>query len=199
MPHIMISSRKRKHKMKHLTTIALMLSLGTASVYAQQTPIKMTFSGTGAPSAVDLKYPNTNNGEEILAGSGTLGSFTFRMVEATASAPQPSSTCTGLYFQTVAGAGLFRFQDGSLLNVTITQGGDCIDFVHLVAHCTWTFKINGGTGRFQNASGSLTLTETSAPALFDAMNSPVFFSESGAFTGTISGLPANDDSQDGQR
>jgi len=118
MPHIMISSRKRKHKMKHLTTIALMLSLGTASVYAQQTPIKMTFSGTGAPSAVDLKYPNTNNGEEILAGSGTLGSFTFRMVEATASAPQPSSTCTGLYFQTVAGAGLFRFQDGSLSSPT---------------------------------------------------------------------------------
>ena len=110
-----------------------------------------------------------------------------------------SSTCSGLYFPTVAGAGLFRFQDGSLLNVTITQGGDCIDFVHLVAHCTWTFKINGGTGRFQNASGVLMLTETTLPVLADAMNNPVFFSESGGFTGTISGLPTNDDSQDDQR
>lgn len=186
--------------MKQLTTLALMLSLGTASLYAQQTPIRMTFSGTGGPSTVDLKYPNTNNGEESLAGSGTLGSFTFRMVEATSSTPQPSNTCSGVYFQTVAGAGLFRFQDGSMVSVSFTQGGDCIDFVRLVAHCTWTFKINGGTGRFQNASGVLTLTETSTPALFDATNSPVFFAESGTFTGTISGLPANDDnSQDGQR
>jgi hypothetical protein len=185
--------------MKYLTTMALMLNLGVASVYAQQTPIRMTFSGTGAPTAIDLKYPNTNNGEESLAGSGTLGSFTFRMVEATANAPQPSTTCSGLFFQTVAGAGLFRFQDGSLLSANITQGGDCIDFVHLVAHCTWTFKITGGTGRFQNASGVLTLTETTTPALIDAMNNPVFFSESGAFTGTISGLPTNDDSQGDQQ
>jgi len=185
--------------MKPLTIITLMLNLGITSVYAQQTPIRMTFTGTGAPSAVDLKYPNTNNGEENLAGNGTLGSFTFRMVEATSSAPQPSITCSGLFFQTVAGAGIFRFQDGSLLTVTITQGGDCIDFVHLVAHCTWTFKITGGTGRFQNASGVITLTETTTPALIDAINNPVFFSESGTFTGTISGLPANDDSQGDQR
>jgi len=182
--------------MKHLTTIALMLNLGIAGVYAQQTPIKMTFSGTGGASPIDLKHSNTNNGEENLAGNGTLGSFTFRMVEATANAPQPSSTCTGLYFQTVAGGGVFRFQDGSLLNVTITQGGDCIDLVHLVAHCTWTFKITGGTGRFQSASGVLTLTETTQPVLAD---DPVFFYETGQFTGTISGLPANDDRQDGQR
>src|SRR5262245_26768599 len=60
--------------------------------------------GHGRASAIDLKYPNTNNGEENLAGSVTLGSFTFRMAEATANAPQPSTTCSGLSFQTVAGA-----------------------------------------------------------------------------------------------
>jgi len=175
--------------MKYAATMILMLHLAAASIYAQQTPIKMTFSGTGGASAIDLKQPNTNNGEENVAGSGTLGSFTFRMVEATAKVPQPSSACSSTYFPTAAGAGLFRFQDGSLLNVTITQGGDCIDFVHLVAHCTWTFKINGGTGRFQNASGVLTLTETTLPALADGSGNPVFFSETGQFTGTISGLP----------
>ncbi|HTS29659.1 MAG TPA: hypothetical protein VMH81_27500 [Bryobacteraceae bacterium] len=175
--------------MKRLITIVLTATLAIASVYAQQTPIKMTFSGTGAGSTVDLKQPNTNTGEENVAGDGTLGSFTFRIVEASANAPQPSSTCSGLYFPNVSGAGLFRFQDGSLLIVTITQGGDCIDFVHLVAHCTWTFKINGGTGRFQNASGVLTLTETTLPALADGSGNPVFFSETGQFTGTISGLP----------
>jgi len=185
--------------MRYVVTLALMFHLAPASIHAQQTPIRMTFSGTGGASSIDLKQPNTNNGEENVAGNGTLGSFTFRMVEATANAPQPSSTCSGIFFQTVAGAGLFRFQDGSLLNVTITHGGDCIDFVHLVAHCTWTFKINGGTGRFQSASGVLKLAETTMPALADSSGSPVFFFETGQFTGTISGLPTNNDPQGDER
>jgi hypothetical protein len=181
--------------MKCLTTLALMVNLAIASAYAQH-PVKMVFSGTGATSPIDLKQPNTNMGEENLAGNGTLGSFTFRYVDASASSPQPSNTCSGLYFPTVAGAGLFRFQDGSLLNVVVTQGGDCIDFVHLVAHCTWTFKINGGTGRFQKASGVLTLTETTLPVLADALNNPVFFSETGEITGTISGAAMDEESPD---
>jgi hypothetical protein len=183
--------------MKHLTTIALM-NLALASAYAQPTPVKMTFSGTAAASAVDLKQPNTNTGEENLAGNGTLGPFTFRIVKASANGPQPSTTCSGVFFPTVAGAGLFRFQDGSLLNVTLTGGGDCIDFVHMMAHCTWVFKINGGTGRFQTASGTLTLTETALPVLADATGTPVFFSETGGFTGTISGVDPGD-AQDARR
>ena len=106
-------------------------------------PVKMTFSGDAGPSAIDLKQPNTNTDEENLAGNGTLGPFTFRLVRASATAPQPSSTCSGptkLYFPNVAGAGLFRFQDGSLLKVNLTQGGDCIDFAAKEAHCTLTFK-----------------------------------------------------------
>ncbi|HTP30960.1 MAG TPA: hypothetical protein VMJ75_02230 [Candidatus Acidoferrales bacterium] len=192
--------------MKHLTTIALTLNLAIACAYAQQTgvngqqiPIKMTFSGTGGASSTDLKQPNATTGEENLAGNGTLGSFIFQVVKASANGPQPNSTCSGSYFQTVAGGGLFRFQDGSLLYVALTQGGDCIDFVHLVAHCTWTFKISGGTGRFKSASGIVTLAETSLPVLFDALGAPVFFSETGEFTGTISGVAVGDDAPDGRR
>ena len=63
--------------MKHTATMAaLMLNLVAAIVYGQQMPVHMTFSGTGGASAVDLRQPNTNMGEENLAGSGTLGSFT---------------------------------------------------------------------------------------------------------------------------
>ena len=58
--------------------MALMLTLGVAGVYAQQIPVMMTFSGTAAPSAIDLKHPNTSTSEENLAGNGTLGPFTFR-------------------------------------------------------------------------------------------------------------------------
>ena len=65
--------------------------------------------------AINLKQPNTNNGEQDLAGNGTLGPFTFRIVRATATSPQPSSTCSGLYIPripSVAGAGLLRFEVG---------------------------------------------------------------------------------------
>jgi hypothetical protein len=177
--------------MKHTATMALMLTLGVAGVYAQQSPVMMTFSGNAGPSVIDLKYPNTSTGEENLAGNGTLGQFTFRLVKASTNAPQPSTTCSGpakFFFPNVAGAGLFRFQDGSLLKVNLTEGGDCIDFAAQQAVCSLTFQVTGGTGRFQDASGVLTFTETATPILSDASNppNPVFFTETGEFTGTIS-------------
>jgi hypothetical protein len=185
----MVSSRKQEAQMKHTATMALMLTLGIAGVYAQQIPVNMTFSGDGTPSVIDLKHPNTNTSEENLAGSGTHGPFTFRLIKASTAAPQPSSTCSGptkVYFQDVAGAGLFRFFDGSLLKVNLTDGGDCIDFAANQAMCTLTFQVTGGTGRFQGATGVLTFTETATPILSDASSNPVFFTETGEFTGTIS-------------
>ncbi len=117
--------------MKHAATMALMVTLGVADVNAQQIPMNMMFSGDAGPSVIDLKHPNTDTGEENLAGTGTLGPFTFRLVKASTTAPQPSTTCSGptkCFFPNVAGAGLFRFFDGSLLEVNLTEGGDCIDF-----------------------------------------------------------------------
>ena len=181
--------------MKFGMTSAMVLFLASAIAHAQQTPIKMTFSGNAGATTIDLKQSNANTGEENLAGNGTLGTFSFRLIKASATAPQPSSTCNGLYFPNTAGGGLFRFQDGSLLYVSLTGGGDCIDFVHMMATCTLTFKINGGTGRFKTASGVLTLTETSVPVLADTSQTPVFFSETGGLTGTISGISGGEDSQ----
>ena len=79
-------------------TVALMLNLGVAGIYAQQKPVRMTFSGNGAPNAIDLKHPGANTVEENVAGIGTLGSFTFRDLRAAATVPQPSSTCAGHLF-----------------------------------------------------------------------------------------------------
>ncbi len=177
--------------MKHTATMALMLNLGVAGVYAQQHPVKMVFSGTTAASVVDLLQKNTNNNEENYAGNGTLGSFTFRDVRAIAALPQQSSTCSGpnkFYFPSDAGGGVFRFQDGSLLKVNLTQGSDCIDLAAQEAHCVLTFQITGGTGRFKDASGVLTLTETVVPVVADASSNPVFFAATGGFTGTVSGV-----------
>ncbi|MGC1294455.1 MAG: hypothetical protein WA869_05380 [Alloacidobacterium sp.] len=185
--------------MKHIATMSLMLTLGVGSVYAQRHSVKMVFSGTGGPSTVNLQLPNTIGSEENIAGNGTLGPFTFRNIRASDATPQPSSTCSGpnqFYFPSVAGAGVFRFLDGSLLKVNLTQGSDCIDFAALEAHCTFTFQITGGTGRFKDASGVLTLTETDLPVLADAFQKPVFFADSGESTGTISGVAREADRQE---
>ena len=184
--------------MKRTATVALMLNLGVAGVYAQQRPVKMTFSGTLEPSTINLQ-PGTNNNEEDLAGNGTLGPFTYRGLHADTASPQPSSTCSGpthLYFLTVTGGGVFRFQDGSLLTVRITQGAACIDFTAVVEHLTLTYQITGGTGRFKGASGAITLTAILTPVLFNASGGVVLATDTGEIQGTVSGVAIGEDGQD---
>jgi hypothetical protein len=58
------------------------------------------------------------------------------------------------------------------------------------------FQITGGTGRFKDASGTLTLTETNVPVLTDTLNNPIFFASTGEFTGTVSGVATEADRQE---
>jgi len=185
--------------MKRITTIALMLGLGVASGYAQLIHVNMTFSGNGASSGIDLKQPNSNTLEENVAGNGTLGSFTFRDIRAAATSPQPSTTCSGAFFPALAGAGILRFQDGALLRFAVKDGGDCIDFVHMMARCTLILELKGGTGRFQNASGVLTYTEAAEPVLFDGTGNVVLGTEVGQITGTMSGVGDGEEDRGGTK
>jgi len=187
--------------MKRLAIAVVMVHLGIAAVYAHEKPVKMTFSGTSENSANNLQQPDTRNDEDNFAGKGTLGSFTLRNVRAIANSPSPSGTCPGpnqVYVSEPAGGGVFRFQDGSLLKVNLTQALDCIDFVAQEAHCTLTFQITGGTDRFKDASGVLTLTETVVPVLVDASKIPLFFAATGEITGTVSGV-AMEEEREGER
>ncbi len=190
-------------KHKHIATVALMLNLGVAGIYAQQRPVKMTFSGTVGGSTAQLA-PDASKDEQNVAGKGTLGPFTFLELHADTASPQPSSTCSPgsapprLYFPTVAGGGVFRFQDGSLLTVKLTEGSYCIDLSTLpvLGHYIATYQITGGTGRFDAASGALTLTAIFTPALFDASNKVVLLTSTGEFEGTVSGVAIGEDRRD---
>src|SRR5262249_46398117 len=145
--------------MNYIATAALLLSLGVAGVSAQQSPVTMNFSGSNVATTINLQ-DGTVTDEELLAGGGALGQFTYRELHADTASPstQPPSTCaasTQLYFPTVTGAGVFRFQDGSLLTVTMTEGAVCVDLTAGVGHLSETYQITGGTGRFKLASGTL--------------------------------------------
>ena len=175
--------------MKHIATVALMLSLGVAGVYAQEWPVRMTFSGTNVATTINLQ-PNTVTDEHHSAGNGTFGAFTFRELHAdVAPAPQPPSGCSGPDFAVVAGAGVFRFQDGSLLIVTVKDGSGCINLAAGYAALIVNYQITGGTGRFEGASGALTMTYTHRAVLRNAANAPALLALTGEIEGTVSGRP----------
>jgi hypothetical protein len=182
--------------MKRLATVALMLVLAVATAYAHDDPVTLTFSGVSDTSPDNLQQPDTSNDGDNFAGDGTLGKFNVRLVRAISNTAGSSSTCAGpdqLFLTELAGGGVFRFEDGSLLNVNLTQGGDCINLTTGVAHCTLTFQVTGGTGRFKSASGVLTMTETVNAVLFDALGNPLVFDATGQFTGTVSGVAKDED------
>ena len=180
--------------MKHTATIALMLTLGVAGVYAQQIPVKMTFSGSIVPTSINLK-PNTITDEETLAGDGTLGGFTFHALRTDGVAPKPPATCAPplLFFPVVTGSGVFRFDDGSLLVVNITGGGGCVDLAVGVAQLIETYEVVRGTGRFAHASGTLTLTGALMPVVFNTSGNPQLLTITGKFDGRVSGISHEDE------
>ena len=164
-------------------------------MYAQYTPVTGSFSGTAAPTTSTLQA-NTIAGEYQFDGNSNLGVFTFRAVTASGPAsvpvqPPPGKTCA-ISGSVVAGAGVVRSQDGSLLMVNSAQGTDCIMFPPTVpipqAYCTRTFKIAGGTGRFKDASGgTVTFTFTVIPVSFDTSGNPALSAiTDGQLTGTLS-------------
>src|SRR5215831_15639891 len=161
-----------KISMKHISTVALMLNLGVAGIYAQQNPVRMTFSGSKVATSINLG-PNTRTDEVHLAGNGALGPFTFRGLRTDETSYTLGSCGSGFgpNFRVVAGAGVFRIQEGSLLTVNLTKGALCVDVSdmnHLVGHLTEAYEITGGTGRFEGAKGSLALTATLAVVMYDA-------------------------------
>jgi hypothetical protein len=169
-------------------TVATTLALGIAPTIAfgadYTEPGTMTFSGSNVATAIDLQA-GTITDEVILIGKGTLGEFTYRELHADSTAPETSSTCSGPYFQTVTGAGVFSFRDGSLLTTSITKGAGCINLTTGTAAYTVTYQITGGTGRFKGASGTLTSTATLFPVLFNASNAPELLTNTGQFEGTL--------------
>jgi hypothetical protein len=154
---------------------------------ARQGQAKMTFSGSMLPTAIDVQ-PDTITDEELLAGNGTLGAFSFRKLRTDETSPQGFGSCGngfGPSFRVVAGGGVFRFEDGSLLTVTVTGGVLCVDLDHMVGHLTETYQISGGTGRFKGASGTLESEGKLNPVLFSASNEAVLVTNTGELKGTV--------------
>jgi hypothetical protein len=160
-----------------------------AAEHGEGRQVKMRFSGSFVPTSIDVQ-PNTITDEELLAGDGTLGSFTFRKLRTDDLSAPPFGSCGngfGPSIPVVTGGGVFRFEDGSLLTVTVSEGVLCIDLDHVVGHLTETYQITGGTGRFKGASGTLQSTGRLKPVLTSPSNPNVAFliTNTGELKGTV--------------
>ena len=185
--------------MKYLAIVAMTLTLGVPAVYAQdEIPVKMTFSGTNVATTINLR-PGTITDEHQSAGRGSLGAFTFRELHADLGGAPQTPACPGPHFLVVAGAGVFRFQDGSLLLVVLTEGDGCVNPAAGFAQLIVKYQISGGTGRFENASGELTMTTTQRAVLRNAAGMPALLMFTGEFEGTIAGLGSEHERQDSRR
>jgi hypothetical protein len=154
---------------------------------SRQGQVRMSFSGSMVPTSIDVQ-PETITDEELLAGNGTLGSFTFRKLRTDETSPQSFGACgsgSGPSIRVVAGGGVFRFEDGSLLTIKVTDGVLCVDLDHGIGHLAETYQITGGTGRFEGASGTLQVTGELKPVMFSAANAAVLLTNTGELKGTI--------------
>jgi len=144
--------------------------------------------------------PNTLNHESHVAGNSPLGPFTYRGLWADDPGSQSFGSCGsgfGPNFRVVAGGGVFRFEDGSLLTVQLTEGTLCVDLAdpaHPVGRQFETYQITGGTGRFTDATAScsvtpedctLQLTATRGVVLRDSSGAVKFLTFTGEFQGTV--------------
>ena len=161
------------------------LGVGPGAQADESRSVRMTYSGTNCND--NQPAPNTVTDETHLIGNGSLGAFTFREL-ADGASPQPPVGCSGPNFAVVAGAGVFTFEDGSLLVVTVADGSACIDLAAGNAAITVNYQISGGTGRFREASGELRMSGTLMVVLLDASNAPVLLTNTGRIKGTIFGV-----------
>lgn len=172
--------------MKRLEIMAFMLLVGGAVGYAQQNPVQLKASGS-EQTVPFIVNGSTAGGKESLSGQGSLGKFTFEGLRADSNDVATTAACPDGDIPVVGGAGIFRFSDGSLLAVTVTGGDICID-ANGFGHLTDTYQVMGGTGRFQNATGTLTHTATLNVILFEDTGNPILLTNTGNFGGTVSGV-----------
>jgi hypothetical protein len=180
-----------------MSIIHLTIGIGTVLILAgslsradaAQIPLKGTFSGTFVNSQIDTN----NDGRKASLGTrgmkGTFGPATGQAMLEYAS-PSPG-TCpngnAGVILTLVPGTGhdVARLTStGDLIIGEYTAGALCVDTSTGIQFFTLTEQVTGGTGRFAEAKGSITITGTSMRLFADAAGN-FFGTSSGTYEGTL--------------
>ena len=123
-------------------------------------PVNFSFDGTGHPG-----NPSGAAAQELLTGHDNIGGpFTGENIGEYAL--DPSTSCTapdgtaGIRLELVEAVGAVAYNQGQLYFYGVGPGSGCISTSTAVFVLSETHTVLGGTGKFANASGSITMTQT---------------------------------------
>ena len=176
--------------------------VGTAgSVDAREYKFKATLSGTRVRTPTDTTEdgpaPGLLASLTMAEGKSTFGPLTFQEVSdfipsGPCTLPDGTSGFAAELLSPIPGTqsrwtGAFRFSNtGELLSFDQASGLVCINLDTFEFTVEQTYEISGGTGKFENATGDLTLRGQGRALNFDATGEAVFSIIGNAeFEGTI--------------
>ena len=163
-----MNSRASIYRRLAVATMLTVLSTSAAFAQGKNLSVRGSFDGHG----IGVVQGGTLQASGGGAGNAShIGRFTYVM-QATVNLTSPNtSASTGVF--------LLAFNNGDVIHGSFTGvgGPPGPNEGHIVENLT----INGGTGRFEGATGSLTLDQ-----IVDQSTAPAFLSHSGTLTGTIS-------------
>jgi len=181
------------HKSRFITGVVLGVSLAVAvgSVEAGAKPFHASFVGSST-NKDDFSFTGPPAGYGTVAGKSTLGPYTAQLVAETSpdgqTCPLPGGG-NGVEFVFAGEVGVLSFAEKGEqlflhLSPSVTSHA-CFDPATGVATGQTTFDVNGGTGRFAGATG--TIVKTWQYIVLPWPPSPSGKGGFGSFTGTFDG------------
>lgn len=160
----MNTNRTSRRTVFALATAMLALPLATTVTYANEVPLKIEWTGTFADTPWDFVGPDGLFVDMIYAqGRGSFGpSLITILTEFMDATPPPQHDfCTqpwNRYLVIAHSNGVTTFKNGDQLYFFINpgEGWMCLDFSDSSYTGATHGYYNGGTGRFENASGEFT-------------------------------------------
>ncbi len=182
----------RKYMFVIGVVMGVSLAVAGGNVEAKEKPFHANFAGIET-NKDDLSFTGTSGaGYATVAGKSTLGEYTAQMVgdfEPDGNTCTPPDGSSGVELAGVAEVFVLSFTaTGEQLFLTLSPVGQvgCCSDTGIVCTAQITFAINGGTGRFAGATGTIVKTVKSIGlAPLDPSGRGGFSSFTGTFDGTI--------------
>jgi hypothetical protein len=178
----------------HRFVIGVVLGIGLAvaadSIEAKDKSFHASFAGT-IINKDDFSFTGTPGSYSTVAGKSTLGPYTAQSVF---EASPDGNTCTlpgggsGVQFVVTGEVFVLSFtekEEQVFLNLNPSGQPACVDPATGVTLGQLTFDINGGTGRFEGATGTLVKTLKVIGVAPSPPGKGLFSSFTGTFDGTI--------------
>lgn len=149
---------KTIHKILTVCSVGVLLSAGLGQAEAKDIRFSASTSGSFVSTTIDTNEDNTPGSLFSLEGKSRLGQVSVELLAEFAFGP-PTAACPGAFLEgtVVTAQAVMRLQKrkGDLIFLESTSGSVCLAPDGTFSRENAPIDVMGGTGRFLNASGSL--------------------------------------------